>query len=873
MPDNPLTLLHSDPASRPAHEVLEDLGVSLKEGLDPAEARQRLQRYGPNAVQGRNVRRWPAMLLDQIGFPATLLAGAAILSFGFDQGTGALAFAAALVLRMAIGFSTDLAAERSMEVFYQLRQPKSRVRRGGEVHEVAAEELVPGDIVLLEAGEEVVADLRLLSARGLRADESCLTGASNPVDKDPDPKWPGAPLEERTSMVFGGTEITRGSGEAVVVGTDVETEINRARGIADPAYEQGTFRERLVRLGRRLTRVALLATILVAALAAFSGEGWLLMLQLSVALFVAAVPENLAAGVTLSLGRGMLRLLRGGVGINRPDAVEALSSTDLLWTEEAGVLTEGRMSTFRAYLENGETSVGAPGLVSGEDRVLRELLEIGLLCSDASEEGMSVAEPIDAALLEAATAMGIDRDALIRSAPRVRTVLASAHARATYHKVGEHVYLVAVKGSPARVLDACTRVRTAGGEEFIRGSEREWWVGRNEQLAAAGLRLLAVAAKEAGSGGEEPFEDLTLLGIAGFEDPLRPDTIGAVDRCRKSGVRVVAVSADQPGAALSIARNAGVSGDEEGVVQGEEFLSFEDMGEDERRRVEDANVFAGLVPGQAGGVVSAYRREGFVVTAASTGRDVAALEAADAGIMVGERGSRADRSLADFLLKDSAFSGVSEVIWQARGIFTNISRHLTYRMSCGAALVATVAVALIAGLPLPVLPVQILLLSLLTHVFPALALGVGTGATGLSTPGPRRPGSLHAGWPVVAMYAGFVTAAALAAFALALLWAAAPGEQVVTISFLTLAFAQLWLVLALRASRGWVKDEVVRNPYVWAALLFCAVFLAGAVYTPGLADLLKLEPLGLAGWAIVLGSSPLPLLVGEVCMWMRKMAL
>jgi Ca2+-transporting ATPase len=875
MPDNPLTLLlHSDPASRPAHDVLEDLGVSRKGGLEPAEARQRLQRYGPNAVQARSGRRWPAMLLDQLGSPAAaLLAGAAILSFGFGQDAGGLAFAAALVLRAVIGFSTDLAAERSMEDFHRLRQTKSRVRRGGEVHEVAAEDLVLGDIVLLEAGEEVTADLRLLSASRLRADESALTGASDPVDKDPDPKWPGAPLEERTSMVFGGTQITCGSGEGVVVGTGAETELNRTRGAARPLHEQTSLRERLVRLGRRLTRTALLAAILVAALALLAGEGLLLTVQLSVALFVAAVPENLAAGATLSLGRGLLRLLHGGIGVNRPDAVEALASTDLLWIEEAGVLTEGRMSAVRAYLESGETSIGAHGPALGEDRVLHELLEIGLLCNDASvEEGGSAVEPTEAALLETAAAMELDREALIRSAPTVRTVLAPANTKATYHKVGEDVYLVAVKGSPARVMDACTRVRTAGGEEFIRGSEREWWDGRNEQLAADGLRVLAIAAKEADSGDEEPFEDLTLLGLVGFEDPIRADTAEAVDHCRKRGVRVVAASEDQTETARSIARAAGLVEDAGDVVHGKEFPPFEDIGEDGRRRVDEANVFVDLDPEQTERVISAYRREGFMVTAAGTGRDAAALETSDTGIMVGERGSLADRGLADFVLADSSFSAISAAIWQARGIFASMSRYLTYRISCGAALVLTVAVALIAGLPLPVLPLQILLLSLLTHVFPALALGAGIRVTGPSASGPRKPGPFHAGWPGIAGYAGLVTASALAAFTLALLWSAVPGGQVVAISFLTLAFAQLWLVPSLRTSRAWIEDDVVRNPYIWAALLLCAILLAGVVYAPGLSTLLELEPLGLAGWALVLGLSPLPLLIGEVYRRVRRAA-
>lgn len=259
-----------------------------------------------------------------------------------------------------------------------------------------------------------------------------------------------------------------------------------------------------------------------------------------------------------------------------------------------------------------------------------------------------------------------------------------------------------------------------------------------------------------------------------------------------------------------------------------------------------------------------------MVTAAGTGRDAAALETANTGIMVGERGSLVDRGLADFVLEDSSFSAVSEAIWQARGIFANMSRYLTYRISCGAALVLTVAVVLIAGLPLPVLPLQILLLSLLTHVFPALALGAGISATGPSAPGPRKPGPFHAGWLGIAGYACLVTVSALAAFTLALLWSAVPGGQVVTISFLTLAFAQLSLVLNLRISWAWIEDDVVRNPYVWAALLLCASLLAGAVYAPGLAALLELEPLGFAGWTLVLGLSPLPLLIGEVYRRVRR---
>ncbi|MDQ4106541.1 MAG: HAD-IC family P-type ATPase [Actinomycetota bacterium] len=881
MSNNPLTLLHLDPASRSAREVAEDLGVSPEWGLEPAEARRRLHRHGPNVLRGRRSRGWLVMLLDQLGSPATaLLAGAAILSAGLGEGSEGLIITAVLLLRVAIGLFTDLAATRSMNAFYRLRQTKNRVRRGGEVHEVSAEDLVPGDVVLLGTGETAPADLRLLSASGLRADESVLTGAPDPVDKDPEPKWPGAPLQERTNMVFGGTELTGGSGEAVVVSTGAETELGRISAPSnDPEPEPSPLRGCLRRLGRNLTRGALLAAVLVAALGFLSGEGLLVTVQLSVALFVAAVPENLGAVAALTLFRGMLRMSRRGILVNRPAAVESLGSTDLLWTEEAGVLTGGRMTVARVCLESGETSIDGPLSRSAEDRILRELLEIGVLCNDASsEDGATADDPAEVALLEAAAAAGLDRRALVRSASRVRTVAdPDAGTKATYHKAGRDMYLVAVKGAPAAVLKGCTRVRTAGGEEFMRGGEREWWGEQNERLAGEGLRVLAVAAKEAASEGEEPYENLTLLGLVGLEDPPGEGTPEAVDRCRRAGVRVVAATADQPETVRNIVRRAGLLEDEADVVRGEELPSLGDLDEEERRRVTGTDVFAGLGPERAAEVISAHRQNGSVVAVANTGRDALTLEAADTSIVVGERGPRVARSIADFVLGDAAFPAVAGAMAQTRSILANANRYIVYRISCAAAVIATVATALLAGLPAPVLPLQVLLLSLLTHVFPALALGSGSSDTGVSgrpVPDWRGPVTSGAGWLEITVYAGLVAASALAAFTVAVLWTGVPGEQVVTVTFLTLAFAQLWNVANMRGARtGLLDDEVVRNPYVWAALAFCAAALIGVVYAPGLAVALGLERLGLAGWAIVLGMSPLPPVLGEANRWLRRPAL
>lgn len=881
MPDNPLTLLHSDPASRPAQEVLEDLGVSPEWGLEPAEAHRRLQQYGPNIMRYRSSRRWPVMLLEQLGSPAAaLLAGMAIVSFGLGEEFEGLAVAVVLLLRVAIGFFTDLGATRSINACYRLQQSKSRIRRGGEVHEVFADELVPGDVVLLETGEVVSADMRLLSASGLRADESGLTGAPDPVDKDPEPKWPGAPLQERTSMVFGGTEIARGGGVAAVVSTGAETEMGR---ITAPGNDRGpeTFplRERLIRLGRNLSRGALLAALLVAALIIFSGEGLLLTVQLSIALFVAAVPENLGAAATLALARGMLRISHRGIQVNRPAAVESLGSTDLLWTEEAGVLTGGRMTVARVCLESGEASVDGPLSSSGKDRILRELLEIGVLCNDASVEDWAVAEdPAEAALLEAAASAGLDRHALIRSASRIRTAVgAGGETKATYHKAGEDVYLVAVKGAPAPVLEGCTRVRTVGGEEFMRGSEQEWWDEQNRRLAEEGLRVRALAAKEAASDEEDPYKDLTLLGLVGLEDPPGEGTPEAVDRCRRAGVRVVAVTTDQPETVQSIVHRAGLVEGKADVVRGEELLPLGDLGEEERRRVAGADVFAGLNPEQVAGVISEHRQNGSVVTVANTGRDTLTLEAADVGIVVGGCGPRIARTVADFVLRDTAFPAVVGAIEQARSILANVNRYATYRISCAAAVIFTVVIALLAGLPAPVLPLQILLLSLLTHVFPALALGVGAddaGAAGRPVPDSRGPVTSSAGWPEITLYAGLTAASALAAFTAAILWTEVPGEQVITITFLNLAFAQLWNVPNMRGPRtGLLDNEVLRNPYVWAALIFCAVSLVGVVYVPGLAAVLGLERPGLAGWTIVLALSPLPLVLGEAYRWFRRTVL
>jgi Ca2+-transporting ATPase len=830
------------------------------------------------------------ILLDQFAnLIVGLLAAASVAAFLLVDWLDGIAIAAVIVINALLGFFTELKAVRSMEALYRLGQVTARGRRAGSVEEIPAAELVPGDLVLVEGGDVVTADLRLVEASKLQANEAALTGESAPVGKSVDPVPEETALAERASMLFKGTAVTRGSGEGVVVATGLDTELGRITSLVEETEGGETpLERRLDRLARRLVLVTLGLALVVGVLGVIGGRDPVLMLETAIALAVATVPEGLPVVATIALARGMWRMARQNALINRLSAVETLGATGVICTDKTGTLTENRMTVARLRLPDGEFELrqeeGRAWFEREGERIeldgkpqLREALETGLLCNNAEPgaEGdadgeRATGDPMEVALLIAAVRVGIDRAALLEEQPEEREEAFDPESKlmATFHRRDQGLR-VAVKGAPEAVVAACSRVRDGEGAAELDPDRERAWLEGNDSMAKDGLRVLGLATREAGDVDEDPYEGLVLLGLVGLVDPPREDVRDAIAQCRSAGINVVMVTGDQAATAGYVAQAVGLTGDgEPEVLPGSAIRPVDELEEDERERLLGATLFARVEPAQKLNLIALHQDAGNVVAMTGDGvNDAPALKKADIGIAMGQRGTQVAREAAAMVLKDDAFGTIVAAVQQGRIIFDNIRRFVVYLLSCNVSELLVVALATAASAPLPILPLQILFLNLVTDVFPALALGVGPGDPDVMQrkPRPATESILTRGhWVTVTAHGLVITVAVLGAFAAALLWLEVGEQAAVTVSFLTLALAQLWHVFNMRdQDAGLLGNDVVRNPWVWGALLLCLLLIAAAIFVPSLARVLGVVPLQAAAWWLVIGCSLVPLLVGQ----------
>lgn len=883
----PDSLFETKPWSTSVARVLAAWNVDAKHGLASAEARRRLKRYGPNRLRRAKPKSLWHILAEQFkSLMLLLLAAAAALAFVLADYEDGVAIGVVIVLNVVIGFVVELRGVRSMEALYRLVRVKVRVRRDGRVREIWADRLVPGDIVVLEGGDTISADLRLIEAANLQVDESALTGESVPVNKFTGAVDAKTTLAKRRCMLYSGTAIARGSGEGVVVATGLATELGRISSLVAETKEETTpLERRLERLGRRLIWVMLGLVVLLAGSGMALGHDVMLMLEVAIALAVAAVPEGLPVVATIALARGMWRMARQNALISRLSAVETLGATGVICTDKTGTLTENRMTVTRFLLASDEDiKVGEGGVAvfsrNGEPidpkrhTLLRCALETAVLCNNAcldpDDSKAGIGDPLEIALLSAGCKAGLTRASLLAIWPETREEAFNTDTMmmATFHEAGG-ICRESVKGAPEAVLAVCSEIQHGDVSVPMTDEARQHWVMENTRLADTGLRMLALASGRLESNDGKPYENLVFLGLVGLLDPPRRDVAAAIKECRDAGIRVVMVTGDQPATASYVAEQVGLV-DTAGIqmVHGNELKPINEMTAELRDRILKANVFARVDPVQKLDLIALHQATGRVVAMTGDGvNDAPALKKADIGVAMGQCGTQVARDAADMVLKDDAFNSIVLAVHQGRIIFDNIRKFVLYLMSCNVSEVMVVALATLANAPLPLLPLQILFLNLVTDVFPALALGVGPGDARIMArpPRPEHESILtRRHWLAIAGYGSLITAAVLSAFAFALLRLKLTIHGAVTVSFLTLAFAQLWHVFNMRSRDSSIlSNDITRNAYVWGALVLCAALILLAFYLPSLSRVLRLEVLEANAWALVLSASFMPLLVGQ----------
>ncbi|MCE2644297.1 MAG: cation-translocating P-type ATPase [Burkholderiaceae bacterium] len=889
---------------------------SSEQGLAPAEAARRLALHGSNVLT-RARRRSPWQLLaQQFGNALVLiLLVATALSAALGHGVEAIAITVIVLFAVLLGFVQEFRAERALQALQAMSSPRATVLRAGAEAQIAAAELVPGDILMLRAGDRIAADARLLLAAELATIEAPLTGESTPVDKTvaamaaAAPSVPAVPLAEQACMVFAGTAVARGRGRAVVTATGMATEFGRIAGLLETVEEGRTpLQIDLDRLGRQLARAALVLVVLVVGFGLARGQPFVEMLVFGVALAVAVVPEALPAVVTISLALGVQRLARRGALMRRLAAVETLGSTSVICTDKTGTLTRDEMTAREVWVAGRQIGVAgagyapsggftADGVALAPDHALRRLLTAAALCGDSDivqheDDGRwhAQGDPTEAALVVAAAKAGLRKPLLEAEWPRVaeRPFSAEARCMATVH-AGPQGAFACVKGAPEVVLAACTRLQTADGTVALTAAQAAAVRAAAQAMAQRALRVLAIARREQATAANA-LQELTLLGLVGLMDPPRPEARAAIAACRSAGIRVVMITGDHPMTAAAIAHELGLlTADASGaapaaggvlasaapaaagVLNGAAIDALDDAGFG--AAVRHTAVYARVSPAHKLRVVRALQAQGAVVAMTGDGvNDAPALKQADIGVAMGVAGTDVAREAAAMTLTDDNFATIVAAVEEGRGIYANIRKYLLFLLSSNAGEIGLMTAAALAGLPLPLTAVQLLYVNLATDGLPALALAVDPAERGLMRRAPRDPRAGVFTPRVVALLAvagAWAAAANLAVFAGALA-AGYDTAHAMTLCFATLVLIQFCNAYNFRRTDGSALRAPWSNRWLNAAIAWEVALLAVVVHTDWLQPAFGTVDLAWHDWALAAAAAATIVPVMEVAKWLLR---
>ncbi len=840
--------------------------IDIRQGLSASDVLKRRASYGLNKLDPAKTKSsWQILAAQFKSLLTLLLMVAAILSFLFEDKVEAIAIGVVIILNAGIGFWAERKATWSMSALRQMGRTTTRVRRDGKLQTIPAEELVPGDIVFLEAGDIVTADIQLIHSVRLQIDESLLTGESVPVDK----KAVSATQKLTTAVsAYKGTAVTRGSATGVAIKTGRQTELGNIATLTSEATASASpLEKRLQKLSEQLLVAVLILTIILIFIGILSGQDTLLMIKTGIALAVAAIPEGLPIGATRALARGMLKLAARSALIERLSAVETLGSVSVILTDKTGTITENKMTVTRLVAADCPDKEGLVETSGAATRALR----VCALCYSGSVS-TDLTDPMEAALVNAATMAECEPSICEHDYPRVYEEPFDPNVRmmATVHK-GPDCYLYTVKGAAEAVLANVTHIANGPPDAPFDQDMRNKWLDKMNALASSGLRVLALAEKIADHQNETPFRDLTFLGLVCLEDPPRTDAAFAVKAAQKAGIRVVMATGDNVATANNVAAAVGISAQSSKAhaMEGGDLVPFENLAAKAKKQMLDIDVFARMSPKHKLELISFYQQGGAVVAMTGDGvNDAPALKKADVGIAMGQRGTEVAKEAADMILKDDSFASIIVAIQQGRVIFANIRKFVIYLMSCNISEVLVVTLAILAGLPLPLLPLQILFLNLVTDVFPALALGFGDADKEILNrpPRPTSEGLIEPQhWRAIIAYACLMTIPVLVAFGWALAHVPQNIEYANTVAFMSLALGQLWHVFNMRNRKTTcLNNQIVSNPFVWGALLLCLGLLGLAVYWAPLSNVLHIAILDRTGWFVIALASLTPVIVGQV---------
>ncbi len=856
-----------------AAEVLRRLQTG-EQGLSADVARQRQAEYGPNIIPGKKRRSLPAILLAQFrDFMILVLLAAAVISGLVGDPEDTIAILVIVLLNAVIGAIQEFRAERAVAALRAMSAAEANVLRDGRNVTIAAAELVPGDVVVIQAGDVVPADLRLFHVEEMLADESALTGESATVSKqsqviDEADLAPG----DRFNIAYKSSQVSSGGGRGVVVATGLDTEIGRIAELLEA--EEGVktpLQQRLTRFGRYLALAVLAICTIVFVAGLLQGQPLLLMFLTAVSLAVAAIPEALPAVITISLALGARKLARHHALVRNLPAVETLGSVTFICADKTGTLTQNRM-TAELFFFAGERHESLPGPGSGAPST--ELGQAMALNNDIAEkDGKPAGEPTELALFEAAGRAGFDRDELLRAKPRLNVIPFDSERKlmTTLHRSEQGVLLYS-KGAPESLLPLCSR--SLGQEDEV-GFDAGAALAEASRLAGEGYRVLAFARRDLA---EPPAEldagkienELTFVGLVALIDPPRPEVPGAVADCLSAGITPVMITGDHPGTAMAIASRLGIAEDRAALLSGDDLA---DLGDDEfARMVDSIRVYARVTPEQKLRIVKALQARGEFVAMTGDGvNDAPALKRAGIGVAMGQKGTDVAREASDMVLLDDNFTTIVRAIRAGRAIFDNIRKFIKYTMSSNSGEIWTLFLAPFLGLPIPLLPIHILWINLVTDGLPGLALTAEPAEKGIMQRAPRPPEEsifAHGMWQHIVWVGLFIGGISIATMA----WAIArevPYWQTVVFTVLTLS--QLFHSLAVRSeTESLFRLGLFSNLPMLGAVTLTLLLQLAVIYLPVFNGIFHTQPLPMFDLAVCVAVSSLVLFAVEIEKWLVR---
>ena len=858
--------------SKSLQTVLDELEVSPQAGLSSSEASRRLEKYGPNELKGAEKESLLMRFLDQMKDPMIIvLLIAAVLSFvssGFTDWVDSVIILLIVIVNAVISISQEDNAEKALEALRQMSAPLAKVVRGGQITRVETNLLVPGDIIVLEAGDLVPADARILECANLKADEAAMTGESVPVTKNASDGLPeDTALGDRKNMVISSTVITNGRATCVVTSTGMETEVGQIAGMLMNEEDSETpLQKKMAEISKVLSVICLGVCVVMFFVGLLYQRPILEIFMSAVALAVAAIPEGLAAVVTIVLALGVQRMVKRNAIVKKLPAVETLGCASVICSDKTGTLTQNKMTVVDVWpLRPNERSLA---------------LTIGALCNDTTltygEDGSpkTAGDPTETAFVDIACKEGLDKNEIEKTMPRKAELPFDSERKmmSTIHPLAGGGYRVMVKGAPDVLLGRCR----------ISGEDSQNVLARNSEMASRALRVLGVACKDIPSipaelTSEDLENGLTFVGLVGMIDPPRMEVKQAVAECYSAGIRPVMITGDHKLTAAAIAKELDIFRDGDLAMTGEELDA---ISQDElNQKVDQYSVFARVSPEHKMRIVKAWQFKGKVVAMTGDGvNDAPALKAADIGCAMGITGTDVAKGAADMILTDDNFSTIVHAVEQGRGIYANIKKSIQYLLSCNLGEILTIFIATAFNFhQMPLIPIQLLWLNLVTDSLPALALGMEPVEAGIMNEKPRDPKvSIFANGFAASMifYGVLVGAVTLISYMLGEYVLSDPdtADRVAcTMSFATLVFCELTRAFAVRSEHHSIfKIGVFSNSMMNKAFAVGLILQLAVLFIPPFQDVFGVMYLSAREWGIIIILSLMPLIVSEIVKGVKR---